>query len=90
MNHAPWQIETSGVPVFDEAGKLIGYRGIDRDVTDRKKAEILLEEKNERLRLALEASLMGTWDWNIQNDLVDWSPETMKIFGTNPYDFEGN
>ncbi|MFW3896176.1 sensor domain-containing diguanylate cyclase [Pseudomonas putida] len=26
-------LETSGVPLFDEQGSLIGYRGIDRDVT---------------------------------------------------------
>jgi len=32
-------IETSGTPVFDGNGKFCGYRGIDRDVTDRKKLE---------------------------------------------------
>ncbi|MRR58418.1 MAG: PAS domain S-box protein [Deltaproteobacteria bacterium] len=32
-------IETSGVPFFDENGRFCGYRGIDRDVTDRKKLE---------------------------------------------------
>jgi len=32
-------LETSGVPIFDEAGNLLGYRGIDRDITKRKKAE---------------------------------------------------
>ncbi|SDG48723.1 PAS domain S-box protein [Roseospirillum parvum] len=32
-------LETSGVPLFDAAGTLIGYRGIDRDVTDRLAAE---------------------------------------------------
>lgn len=32
-------LETSGVPILDEAGNLLGYRGIDRDITERKKAE---------------------------------------------------
>lgn len=32
-------IESSGVPVFDDDGAFRGYRGIDRDVTDRKKLE---------------------------------------------------
>jgi PAS domain S-box-containing protein len=32
-------LETSGAPVLDEAGNLLGYRGIDRDITDRKRAE---------------------------------------------------
>ncbi|MCK9573056.1 MAG: PAS domain S-box protein [Candidatus Omnitrophica bacterium] len=32
-------IESSGVPIFDSAGNFKGYRGIDRDVTDRYKLE---------------------------------------------------
>jgi len=32
-------LETGGVPVFDEKGEFRGFRGIDRDVTDRKKLE---------------------------------------------------
>jgi len=32
-------IETSGVPVFNGQGKYMGYRGISRDVTERKKLE---------------------------------------------------
>ena len=31
--------ETSGVPVFDKDGRFTGYRGIDRNITDRKKLE---------------------------------------------------
>ena len=32
-------VETSGVPFFDIDGKLLGYRGISHDITERKKAE---------------------------------------------------
>jgi len=32
-------LETSGVPIFNKDGNFLGYRGIDRDITDRKKAE---------------------------------------------------
>jgi PAS domain S-box-containing protein len=32
-------IETSGVPVFDSNNNLTGYRGIDRDISERRKAE---------------------------------------------------
>ncbi len=30
-------METSGSPFFDEQGQLLGYRGIDRDITDKKR-----------------------------------------------------
>ena len=32
-------LETSGVPVFDHEGGLAGYRGVDRDITERIKAQ---------------------------------------------------
>ncbi len=37
-------LETSGVPIYDENGGYRGYRGIDRDITDRKKDERHLEQ----------------------------------------------
>ncbi|MCK4730838.1 MAG: PAS domain-containing protein, partial [Methanophagales archaeon] len=37
-------LETSGIPIFDEKGQLKGYRGIDRDITERKRAEKELQE----------------------------------------------
>jgi PAS domain S-box-containing protein len=57
-------LETSGVPVCDSAGKLLYYRGVARDITERKRFEneiidskdlllnqkILLEKKNIALR----------------------------------------
>lgn len=49
-----WYCE-SGTPLFDETGKFTGYRGVGRDITERRRAE-------ERLRLrerALEASVNG-------------------------------
>lgn len=33
------QLETSGVPVLDKAGNLVGYRGADTDITERKQSE---------------------------------------------------
>ena len=34
-------VETSGEPVFDASGRFRGYRGVARDVTDRKRAQHL-------------------------------------------------
>ncbi|WP_305042275.1 PAS domain-containing hybrid sensor histidine kinase/response regulator [Geoalkalibacter sp.] len=46
-------LETSGLPFFDDQGRLIGYRGVDRDITERKASA-------ERLRLAKEAAERAT------------------------------
>ena len=37
-------LERSGVPVMDEDGKVAGYRGVDRDVTERKHQELELRK----------------------------------------------
>jgi len=46
-------LETSGLPFFDSAGKFRGYRGIDRDITGRKK----IEQDRERLITELKESI---------------------------------
>lgn len=40
---------TSGVPVLDDLGNLIGYRGTDTDITRRKQAENTIQENLARL-----------------------------------------
>lgn len=42
-------LETNGVPFFDEKGNFAGYRGIDRDITERKQRETVLRRKSEEL-----------------------------------------
>jgi len=34
---------TNGVPLLDEAGNLKGYRGVDKDITERKRIEKVCE-----------------------------------------------
>ena len=45
---------TNGVPVFSTAGMLLGYRGSDKDVTERKRAKEALEKRIIALTRPLE------------------------------------
>jgi PAS domain S-box-containing protein len=38
-----------------------------------RQAEQTIAEREERLRLAIDAAKMSTWDWDIVNDAVEWS-----------------
>ena len=82
-------LETSGVPVFDDDGHLIGYRGIDRDITARTMAEEALRASESRLNLALVGANMGTWDWDIQTNRVTWSAKVEELFGMERGAFDG-
>lgn len=41
----------------------------------------MVTEQSERLLNALEIANVGSWDWNIQYDIVKWDKRTQKIFG---------
>ncbi len=47
-------ILTSGVPVIDSQGNLIGYRGTDTDITILKESEEALRENEKKYRLIVE------------------------------------
>ena len=50
----------------------------------RKRAEQALKESEERLRLAIEAAEVATWDWDLLKDRITWSGGNSKLFGTLP------
>ena len=52
-------LESNAVPYFDDDGELAGFRGVDRDITERKRAEEQLQQQEQRLRLILEHSSDG-------------------------------
>lgn len=66
---------------FDQNGELLGGFGIAQDITERKEAEQVLRESEERLNLALKGADLGTWDWNIQTGEVFFNERSAEIVG---------
>jgi len=83
-----WSLSSWG-PLLDEEGRRIGIQGRERDVTQRKRTELALQESEQRLRIALSAGGMGTWDWDIRKGRVGWSNDLEKIHGLEPGAFGG-
>ena len=83
-----WSLSSWG-PLMDDNGRRIGIQGRERDVTQRKRTELALQESEQRLRIALSAGSMGTWDWDIRKGRVGWSMELEKIHGLEPGTFGG-
>jgi PAS domain-containing protein len=68
-------------PMFDHDGRVAYIIPWATDITDRKKAENELLEKQEQLRLALEAADQGTWEFKLNNRLINISQRLAFIFG---------
>jgi PAS domain S-box-containing protein len=54
------------------------------DITDRKKTEDALRTSEERLKLALEASNEGLWDWNVVTGEMYFGPRFVNMLGFKP------
>ena len=52
-------IEINGVPFFDTEDKLLGFRGISRDITERKNFEKQLKEKERMAAIGETAGMVG-------------------------------
>ncbi|MCX7773762.1 MAG: ATP-binding protein, partial [Clostridia bacterium] len=61
---------------------------IYNDVTEQKKAELELKNSEERLRLAMEATSDGLWDWQPITDELYWSPRNYTMLGYAPDEFK--
>jgi len=59
-----------------------------QDLTARRSAEAALHESDERLRFAMNAARMGSWEWRIDQDLISWSPQNYVVFGVSESTFD--
>jgi PAS domain S-box-containing protein len=66
---------------LDETGLPIGSCGILQDVTERKMAEGLLRETNERFQNVARVTSDVIWDWDILRNELWWSDGFAKTFG---------
>jgi PAS domain S-box-containing protein len=76
-------VSVSGLPVFDNSGRFIGYRGVGRHITERKRAEEALRRSEAYLAEAQRLSHTGTLAFNATAP-VYWSEESYRIWGLDP------
>ena len=62
-------ISVSGLPVFDKAGRFIGYRGVARHITERKRAEEALRHMQMQLAHANRVATMGQLSASITHEV---------------------
>ena len=68
-------------PVYNDTGGIESIITITRDFTERKNEIQQLKESEQRLRLAMEGSNHGMWDWNIITGETYYSDSYKRMYG---------
>jgi PAS domain S-box-containing protein len=76
-------VSVSGLPIFDNTGRFVGYRGVGRHITERKKAEEALRRSEAYLAEAQRLSHTGTSVYIARGNLY-WSEECYRIWEFDP------
>lgn len=73
--------ESNGVPFFDSDGSFHGYRGVDRDITRRKKAERAIQESERSYRELFEIALDAIWVHDLEGHILKANEAMEKLTG---------
>ena len=73
--------ESTGLPITNEEGKLVKWRGVDRDITAHKHFQDALIESEKRKRLMFETALNSIIIMDCYGIITDWNRQAVKMFG---------
>ncbi|HET7697048.1 MAG TPA: ATP-binding protein [Vicinamibacterales bacterium] len=82
-------LDRPGAPGVDEmqlAGLIAAQVAF---AVERTRTEAQAKRSEARLRFALDAAEMGTWDWDLSTNAVVWSDNLERIHGLPPGTFDG-
>jgi two-component system, OmpR family, sensor histidine kinase VicK len=68
-------------PIKDAEGNIVGISQIARNITAEKQNERLLSDREEHLRLAVQAAELGTFDMNVVSGFIKWDPRCKELLG---------
>jgi PAS domain S-box-containing protein len=86
---SPVQLSVLLSPIKDAAGQVVGVSVSAHDISDRKRTEAALREKEQLLSESQRIAHIGSWrfDLNDPAGLRIWSEEMYRIYGVSPDTF---
>src|SRR5205823_1382996 len=84
-------LSMSGAPIFDQDGRFMGYHGIGRNITERKRIEEELRARQDMLDLAQRAAHAAAFEWRVGavDEHIRWSSEFEEMHGIAPGSYSG-
>jgi PAS domain S-box-containing protein len=74
-------INASGHPVLNENGELIEFIGTATDVTERKRTEEALREREAKIRRFVDANIIGVFVWDLDGRIIDANEAFLRMVG---------
>lgn len=79
-----WLLDKGRIFFTGEHRRVERVIGVTYDISDRQQSEATLRESEKHLKLSLEASLAGSWSWDVANNTSTWDDRFHKIYGFAP------
>ncbi len=84
-----WILARGQVVERDAQGQPLRFLGVHYDISERKAAEIALNELSQQLKKAQEVAHLGHWSFDLlPSQKITWSEEVFRIFGLDPHQKE--
>ena len=77
-------ITIRGEALTNAAEEIVGLRGTAQDITERKRAEASLKERETELKEAQRVAHVGSWQLDLASNQAVWSNELYRMLGLNP------
>ena len=74
-------VSVTATMLTDQQQQPLRTIAVINDITESREAVEALRVEETRLRLAMEATELGTWDWDLPRDTLIWSPRCKHMFG---------
>jgi len=86
----PIWLLTSWRPVHDDDGGVVGYLHRYTDYTARRELLDALRDREKRLADAQSIAAIGSWEWDVVEDVVVWSDQLHQMRGVSREEFDGD
>lgn len=72
------------IKVIPVALELRSPDALNKEISERMKVEEQLRQREKQLSDAQKIANIGSWEWDMDNNVVNWSDELYRIFGLQP------